>query len=527
MNTPKRVAIIGAGITGLAHADVFTRCGFSVTLFEKASRVGGVWACSYPEVSLQNTWWGYHVSSFPWPFKPDLHPTGAQILRYLEALVAARGFDVRLEHEVVSARETQAGGWRLRVKSRSGETTEQFDHLLVSVGQYTEGKVRPRLEGESDFTGSVITEREIGDLARFDDKRVVVVGFGKSALDMAVLAAPRAASVHHVFRTPRWTIPRTIFGVHYTKLFFNRFGSVMMTSWAHPTAGERFLHRRRSVVGGFWRKLESVVTGINTREGRGHGAAGEARIAAVMPEHSLLPDLRSAAALASTGYYKHVGAGAIEPRRGEVVSLTRDGVRISTGEEIRADVVVLSVGSGTPRFPFLDDAVRALLESENDGVQLYRHVIHPRLQRLGFGGFNHGFMHVPSAEIGALWLAALWRGELTLPSTEQMERDIEHVRAWKRANIHFEPSRSCAVNTRFQQYLDIMLADLGQSPYRKLPNVFAEVFAPYGPADYRGVVDEHLRKTRGKALTPVSLPTEGLEFGKKSAAWPQAGPVFP
>src|SRR4051812_29485139 len=63
MDSPQRVAIIGAGISGLAHADVLTRCGFSVAVFERASRIGGVWACSYPEVSLQNTWSGYHVSS--------------------------------------------------------------------------------------------------------------------------------------------------------------------------------------------------------------------------------------------------------------------------------------------------------------------------------------------------------------------------------------------------------------------------------------------------------------------------------
>jgi hypothetical protein len=122
-----------------------------------------------------------------------------------------------------------------------------------------------------------------------------------------------------------------------------------------------------------------------------------------------------------------------------------------------------------------------LLEADDDGSQLYRHVVHPQIPHLGFAGFNHGFMHVPAAEIGALWLAALWRGELELPPLEQMEGDVAHIQAWKRAHIHFEPSRACAVNTRFQQYIDIMLADLGISPYRKMPNVFAEAFAAYRP----------------------------------------------
>jgi hypothetical protein len=72
------------------------------------------------------------------------------------------------------------------------------------------------------------------------------------------------------------TLPRFIFGMHYTKLLFNRFGSVMMTGWTHPTAIERFLHRRKSFVGGFWRMLERVFTRIIKREARGHGAAGDA-----------------------------------------------------------------------------------------------------------------------------------------------------------------------------------------------------------------------------------------------------------
>jgi cation diffusion facilitator CzcD-associated flavoprotein CzcO len=505
--TAKRVAIIGAGISGLAHADVLTRCGFSVVLFERAGRLGGVWACSYPEVRLQNTARGYHLSSFPWPFEPDLHPTSAQICRYLDALVAARGFDVRLGHEVVAATEAPSGGWDIRVRCGGHESTEHVDHLVVSVGQYTEGKHRLKLDGERDFPGTVVTERELGDLSQFDGARVVVVGFGKSALDMATLAAPRAASVHHVFRTPRWTLPLKIFGIHYTKLLFNRFNSVMMTSWAHPTAAERFLHRRRRIVRSFWSTLQKVVARTARREGRGFGPEGAARLAAVLPGHDLLPDLRSAAALAPTGYYRHVASGAIEPHRAEILGLTEEGVLLSTGEVLPADVVVLSVGSCSPTFPFLDDRMRALLEDNDDGPQLYRHIVHPSLPQLGFAGFNHGFMHVPAAEIGALWLAALWRGELQLPSREGMQRQVDHVQTWKRAHIHHEPSRGCAVNTRFQQYLDILLADLGVSPYRKLPNVFAEVFSGYRPADYADIVEEYLAQPPVTPRIPVGLAT--------------------
>ncbi|HXD09981.1 MAG TPA: hypothetical protein VN653_07965, partial [Anaerolineales bacterium] len=150
-----------------------------------------------------------------------------------------------------------------------------------------------------------------------------------------------------------------------------------------------------------------------------------------------------------------------------------------------------------------------LLECEPDGAQLYRHLIHPRIPRLGFAGFNHGFMHIPAVEIGTQWLCAYLRGEIKLPPVEEMEESIERVRAWKRANIQFEPSRSVAVNTRFQQYIDILLKDLGISPYRKLPNIFAEIFGRYGSSDYAGVVKEYnSRSTRGsEKLIPLQVDT--------------------
>src|SRR5581483_3283239 len=102
--------------------------------------------------------------------------------------------------------------------------------------------------GESRFRGVVVTERELTALQDFDGKRVVVVGFGKSAVDMATMAANHGARVTQIFREPRWLIPQRIFGAHFTYALFNRFGSVMMTSWAHPTGAERLLHTRMRPV---------------------------------------------------------------------------------------------------------------------------------------------------------------------------------------------------------------------------------------------------------------------------------------
>ena len=166
------------------------------------------------------------------------------------------------------------------------------------------------------------------------------------------------------------------------------------------------------------------------------------------------------------------------------------------------------MGYLTPKFRFLPDPYRAWLEGEEDGPQLYRHLIHPRIPRLAFAGVDHGYMHVPPVEIGTQWLCAYMRGELELPSTAEMERSIELVRAWKRANIKFEHARLCAVSTRFQQYIDILLKELDVSPYRKLPNPLAEIFSGYEASDYKGIYEEY-EQAKSKRTAPLkTLPLD-------------------
>ena len=85
---------------------------------------------------------------------------------------------------------------------------------------------------------------------------------------------------------------------------------------------------------------------------------------------------------------------------------------------------------------------------------------------------------------------------------------MDRIREWKRANIQFEPSRSVAVNTRFQQYIDILLKELGVSPYRKLPNVFAEIFGRYGSSDYTKIVEEYSRAAGRRSAPLTALPMD-------------------
>jgi cation diffusion facilitator CzcD-associated flavoprotein CzcO len=504
-----RIAVIGAGISGIAAANTLKKNGFVPVIFEKHKQFGGVWATAYPEVHLQNIYTQYHLSDFDWSFKPDLHPSGEQIMRYLLEAVQQLKLDIRLDHEILQMTENPAG-WLLRYQNPEGIHEEKFDFVVLAAGQYTDGKNVPQYADEEQFKGRIITERDITSLDVFNDKRVVIVGYGKSALDMTTLAAQRSAQVHHVFRTPGWLIPEWILGAHFTYALFTRFGNVMMTSWAQPTSIERFLHNKlKFLISGFWDFIQSIVLFQLKRNGKGKGSAAQERLKTLIPEHKILMDFRSSGALGPENYYPLVAEGKILPYHSEIECFSHDAVQLKNGLLLPCDVVVLSTGYRAPAFPFLPDQYRVFLEAEKDGPQLYRHMLHPRIPRLAFAGFNHGYMHVPTVEIGTQWLCAYLRGELELPSVEEMERSMEFVRNWKRENIKFENARSCAVSTRFQQYIDILLKELQVSPYRKLPNPFAELFSRYEANDYKGVYQEyeHAKAKRNTPLKTLPLDT--------------------
>jgi len=503
-----RIAIIGAGISGIAAAQSLRKTGHDVQVYEKSRRIGGVWAMGYPGVRLQNTRDQYHLMDVPWSPRPDLHPTSAQVQQHLNDAIDQLDLPVKLDHEVTKLEET-AGGWRLHYQNDGDTGQQDFDFVVLSIGQYSSGKRSPKFPGQDDFQGGIVTEREITDLSVFAGKKVLVAGFGKSALDMATFAVDHASEVHHLFRTPRWMVPFRILGVHYSRLLFCRMGTFLMPSWVQPNATEAFIHRKLGfLVRGNWRLVQSIVRLQKYLLGLGKSAAVKRRLASLTPKHDIVSDFRSASAMQPQMYLKHIAKERLLPHQGELQAFTKSGVVLEDGNNIDCDLVVLSLGSGSPTFPFLPGKYRALLESESDGVQLYRHLLHPEVPRIAFAGFNHGFMHVPAVEIGMLWLSAVLSGDLTLPESDEMKQSMEKVQQWKRDYVNFEPSRSCAVNTRFQQYLDVLLKDLGLNPYRKMPNILAELFSQYGPEDYVDIFEEY---RAGRAQRPETLRTLALD----------------
>mmetsp|Transcript_6619 Transcript_6619/g.11687 ORF Transcript_6619/g.11687 Transcript_6619/m.11687 type:complete len:512 (+) Transcript_6619:373-1908(+) len=499
--TGNRVCVIGAGFSGLGCARVWMECGFDVVVLEKNRNVGGQWVQAYEKARLQNTSVQYRFPDLDYKGKVDRHPTKIQVLKLAENAAEKWGIDVHYGHHVVKM-EQDGEQWLVHIELPSGDVAVKvFDFVEIATGVYSpEQKLGAEVPNREAFRGTVLSHYE--PATDCNKKKVVVVGFGKTALDCVVEKQEQGAHVTHVFRTARWMIPDYIGGlVDYTMLLFSRFGTLLMPCWSHPTLIETAIHTANAFVTSFWYYVCASLFLLSHYIDARVWWDNEKMVKIMPPRSEFLGDLRSACPVAPRRYTYLVAHQHVQVCCSEVKEFYSDGIVLENGERVECDTVYMCIGNGPPKFPFLPDKYRKLLEGQRGGPQLYRHLVHPQLGNVGFIGFNNSFILNASVRLGALWHVAMFQGRLQVPPREEMENSVIRIARWKRSNIHFEPCSNTSVNTRFQQYNDILCSDLGISPYRKLPNLFAEVFLRYDPSDYAGVVQEYLNNSPLKTTT--------------------------
>ena len=125
----RRIAVIGAGEAGLSTAKMLLSAGYECTVFERNSRVGGVWTTGYLEFGIQVQRELYEIPDHPLPpDAPDFTP-GPMIQSYLEDYADRFGVTphVRLETTVTAVRERGDGreGWELSYRAADGAIVDR------------------------------------------------------------------------------------------------------------------------------------------------------------------------------------------------------------------------------------------------------------------------------------------------------------------------------------------------------------------------------------------------------------------
>jgi cation diffusion facilitator CzcD-associated flavoprotein CzcO len=467
-----RIAVVGAGVAGLSTAKVLTQLGHEVVVYDKTPDVGGVWSETrrYPGVTTQSPRDTYALSDFPMPKSYPEWPSGQQVQEYLADYAKHCGLDrlLRLNTEVLQAGLRPEGGWALRTRQigsavrhlervDTGEQSEIFDHLVVANGVFSEPFV-PTYEGVEDFRaagGRLCATADFHDEEEARDRHVVVIGYGKSACDVALRISDAAASTDVVARQMLWKVPKKIGGVlNFKMLLLTRMGEALFR-WQHQRGMEKFLHGAGNEIR--LRMLGSVEA-ITVRQCK-------------LKELGLLPDgkiqdiVRTAIGLVTDGFYERVAEGRIRVRRDHFVKrlLEKDGApyaELDDGTLIRADVVVCGTGY-RQAIPFLDPALVARLKDERENFMLYRQILPLDVPDLTFAGYNSSFFSPLNAEVAAVWIGAHLAGLVDLPAPAQLRAQVAGRLAFMDEATSGHHSHGTKIIPFSMHSVDEVLDDLG------------------------------------------------------------------
>jgi len=458
----RRICVIGSGISGLVTAKTFLEAGYDITVFEKKSGLGGVWEKSrtYPELTSQNTSDTYCFSDYPMPKSYPEWPSAAQIRDYLESYAQHFGVieKIRFETEVINVSrksETQST-WIVTIKTKyphgieTKEESHEFDFVVVCNGTFSSPKL-PSLAGQEEFTksgGLVLHSTEFNNTSMIEGKQVVVVGVGKSACDIATVAAKNSQKCTLLFRKSMWKVPRFFLGlVNLKYILLTRFSEAWFPYYQMGRLEARLHSFGKPLVWCFWRTVEILLRLQFSLDSCG-----------MTPEHQI-DKLDCSISIAPPGFFNYIRAGKIKPIKTSIAKFFAGGVELVNGEKILADVVIFGTGFRQD-VPFLAEKYRQMLINEDGNFQLYRHLIHPEIPQLGFVGYNGSFFSQLTSEMGALWLVEYVNGKFSLPATAIMYQEISAELDWMKTHFNAVVGGATCIASFSLRYIEQLIKDI-------------------------------------------------------------------
>jgi hypothetical protein len=417
---PGRVCLIGAGSSGIAAAKALHERGIPFDCFEKSDRIGGNWvfhnrngmSAAYRDLFINTSRPRMEYSDLPMPDSYPDFPHHTQIAAYFEEYVDHFGFREKITFEtgVEHAEREPDGNWAVRLDS--GET-RRYEALIVANGHHWNPRwPEPAFPGSERFAGTQMHAHSYIDNSIFEGKRVVVVGMGNSAMDIAVESSYVAERTMLSARRGVWIIPKYIFGKPVDQI--------------RNDPRVPFKIRQRIV-----QQLVRSYAGPPERYGL------------PKPEHRF----GEAHPTVSGRILDRIQHGTVVPKP-NIESLGEDTVRFEDGSIEQADAIVYCTGYKIT-FPFFDER---LISAPENHVELYRRVFHPEIPNVMFIGLLQPLGAImPLAEAQGAWVGDYLLGDYALPPEQELRADIAADQAAMRKR--YVASKRHTIQVDYDDYL--------------------------------------------------------------------------
>jgi cation diffusion facilitator CzcD-associated flavoprotein CzcO len=398
MNSPAlpKCCIIGAGAGGIVTAKALADRGIPFDWFEMSDRVGGQWAfenpngrsAAYRSLHIDTSKEQLQFSDYPMPPETPHYLHHTQVLSYLHSYLKAFGLTgrVTLKTEVLEARRDARGSWIIRLGNGQVRT---YDALFVCNGHHWDPRwPEPAYPGH--FDGPQVHSHSYRDPftpVDFRGKRVLVVGMGNSAMDIATELCPRHIADKLFVSTRRGAhiFPRYLLGKPADKGKLYPWLPLSLQRWA----GRKLFHFAVGYMEDF---------GLPKPDHR------------VFEAHVSVSDM----------FPSYVASGDIEMRPG-IKELAGDSVLFEDGRREKIDIIVWATGYRIS-FSFFDPT---FISAPSNKLPLFKRMMKPGINNLFFIGLAQ-----PSISIFRLvynqakWVSAYLAGEYALPALEEQERTI-------------------------------------------------------------------------------------------------------
>lgn len=472
----KTAAVLGAGVAGLATAKTLKQYGLDVTVFEVRSELGGVWAGNYKSLCVLEPYSVYGLPDWPWPQGTPLFPPAKNVRNYLGEYARHFGIydSIKFNTKILQATPSGSDRWTIESESNSVRESSEFDFFVMAPGMFNLPRI-PNWPGIESFSGDLIHSSQLRDTSQVKNKAVAIIGFSRSAMDIAVDIIGDAESVTIIHRSVRWPVPEKILGiVRNHVLLFARWPTLFAPPWIRPTRVSELLHSKCAlVVNAFWKFFEILLNGQFHLKSRN-----------LKPDRPIKLDLFTNLYITPRRFFSLVGKGLIRSVRSSIEAFEKDSIRTSNGERIPADVVISATG-WQHDYSFLPQALLDRIYDE-DGMHLYRHMVHPAFPGFAFVGGVQGINSATCYAIQATWVARNLTGQFSLPSSQEQLDEIKRLKLWNQSFVTKRPNRSQILNLHQLPYIDDLMTDMGLKKQRK--NFLLDQIVPYRSLDYRDVV---------------------------------------
>lgn len=414
-----KVAVIGAGSSGITALKALVGRGFDVTCHEASDRVGGNWvfgnsngmSASYKSLHINTSRERMEYSDYPMPKSFPDFPHHSHIATYFNDYVDNFGLRDRIRFQSAVARAELAddGTWTI---IDSNGNVDRYDALIVANGHHWDPRwPEPSFPGR--FDGKEIHAHSYTSSEDIRGKRVVVVGMGNSAMDIAVEGSYVSDKVYLSARRGAHIIPKYIFGKPLDQVLKN---------------DPRVPYRIRQ-------KFMQTVMRAQIGKVEDYGLP--------KPDHKI----GDAHPTISDHILSRITHGSVEVKP-NISELKGNTVLFEDGTEVEADVIVYCTGYKVS-FPFFDDD---LISAPDNDLPLFRRVFKEDVPNVFFVGLLQPLGAVmPLSEAQGRWIASYLRGEYALPTRSEMDADIarERQEMFKR----YVKSKRHTMQVDFEQYL--------------------------------------------------------------------------